>query len=84
MDNPKKTAFVASDKLMKRLKKLQEEMKLGTSAEVVSLALSLLEISMGREVELNDNSNKTKFRISNLAKYNQTISFDDEDNGGSS
>ncbi|KXK27338.1 MAG: hypothetical protein TR69_WS6001000213 [candidate division WS6 bacterium OLB20] len=79
--NDKKTAFVPSSELNEKLKRLQEEMHLGSAAEVISLALSMLEISLGREVEVRDS--KHSYRISKFSRYNQTVTLDDDDNGSS-
>jgi len=82
MADDKKIAFVPSSELKQKLDKLQHEMKLESPAEVISLALSMLEISLGRDVELADNT--SRYKISRFAKYNQTVSFEDHDDGSGS
>lgn len=75
----KGTAFVASEELAEKIKQIQSELNLKTPGEVISMGLSLIELSLGREVEFHDR-NKT-YKTSKFAKYNQTVVL--EDNGGS-
>lgn len=74
MADDKKTAFVASEELDERLRRLQKELDLPSTAQVLSLAVSMLEVSLGHEVEIK--SAKKRYKISRFSKYNQTIDLD--------
>ncbi|MFQ5493156.1 MAG: hypothetical protein ACE5DX_03295 [Candidatus Dojkabacteria bacterium] len=78
MADTDKIAFVASEELSKKIKRLQKVLALETPGEVISMGLSMLELAQGREIELKDK--KKSFKISKFSKYNQTVILDD---GGS-
>jgi len=70
-------AFVLPPKLSEEVKKIQKEMNLKSSGEVISKALALLQLSMGRKVRFE--SNDEKLSIDSFKEYNQTISYNKED-----
>ena len=77
MKNPDdQTIFVASKDLSEKIKKLQQELNLDSPGKVIAMALSLVELSLGREVELWDNEKKIK--ISKFKNHRQTITLDEE------
>jgi len=79
----KNIAFALPENLSKKIIELQKEMNLKTPGEVILKALSLLELSMGREVEIKDE--EKKYRIKSFENYRQSIKIDNissEDNNG--
>lgn len=70
-----KIAFVAPKKVTKKIQELQQQLKLDSPGEVIAMALSMLELAIGRNVEYKDGSKKLK--ISKFSKYNQTVVVDD-------
>jgi len=79
----KNIAFALPENLSKKIIELQKEMNLKTPGEVILKALSLLELSMGREVDIKDE--EKKYRIKSFENYMQSIKIDNissEDNNG--
>lgn len=76
MADTQRTAFIADKQLAERIKKIQEELKLDNPGEVLAMAISMIELSLGREVEFHDKQ-KT-YRSNKFAKYNQTVIIDDD------
>jgi hypothetical protein len=76
MDKPKPIAFLADKELAKKIRSMQDTLHLKTPGEVVSRALSLMELSMGRKLELWDNDKKIK--IDDFSKFNQTVIVEDK------
>lgn len=70
-----KLVFALPPKLSKKVRELQEELDLNTPGEVVIKALSLLELSMGRNVELKDDDET--IRIKSFGKLRQSVTLDD-------
>ena len=52
--------FSASADLSEKIAELQKELNLNSPGEVIALALSLIEISMGRELEISDAKKSTE------------------------
>lgn len=73
-----KKAFVASDELLERIENLQHELNLESAGEVIALGISMLELSLGRNVEFSE-KNKS-FRVSKFAGHNQTVILDEANN----
>ncbi len=69
-------AIALPKNLTKRVRLLQKQLGLKTQGEVILKALSLLEISMGRKIELKD-KNKT-FEINTFENLKQSIKLDNE------
>ena len=70
-----KIAVVLPENLSEKVEKLQKELELASPGEVILRALSLLELSMGRKVELKD-SNQT-LEINEFKKLRQSIQISD-------
>jgi hypothetical protein len=68
-------AVALPEKLSKKVRKLQEQMDLKSPGEVILKALSLLELSMGRKVELKDDDDT--FEIKSFEGLKQSIKLDD-------
>ncbi len=68
-------AVALPKKLSKRVMKMQKELDLKSPGEVVVRALSLLELSMGRKVELKDNEDTLE--INSFKKLRQSIKLED-------
>lgn len=69
-----KKAFIASSELTKKIEKLQKELQLDSAGEVISLGLSMLEMSLGRNVDFQDKDKS--YRVSKFAGANQTVILD--------
>lgn len=72
----KKLVFVADEDLSGRIKDMQKELNLKSPAEVIAMGLSLLELSVGRNIEIQEKDKK--YKIKDLAKYNQTFAIEDD------
>ena len=70
-------AFVLPPKLSEEVKRIQKEMNLKSPGEVITKALALLQLSMGRRVKFE--SNKEKLSINSFKGFNQTISYSEKD-----
>jgi hypothetical protein len=68
--------FVASKKLSDKIKELQRQLELESPGEVLSTALSMLELSLGREVEFKDKNGS--YKTSKFSKYNHTIELTED------
>jgi len=77
-DKDDKITFVAPRKVSSKIKQLQEQLKLDSPGEVLSMALSMLELALGREVELKDK--KGSYHISKFSKYHQTVEISEDGN----
>jgi hypothetical protein len=77
LENKDKTAFVASKELTTKIEKLQKELGLTSPGEVISLGLSFLELSMGREVEFHEGAKV--FKTNKFSQNKLIVSL--EDNG---
>lgn len=64
------TAFILPPKLSSKVDRIQKEMGLNEPGKVITKAIELLDISIGRKVILKDNS-KT-FQIDDLEDYSKT------------
>lgn len=69
----KRYAFVASKHLSKHIDELRVKLGLETNAEVISMALSMLELSLGRNVEVKDR--KGNMQVNKFADYQPTVEF---------
>ena len=76
MKNNKQIAYLASEEISSKIQKLQEELNLKSPGEVIAIALQLIEMSMGREVEFKD-GNKI-YRTKKFSNLNQTVILDED------
>ncbi len=77
MADEDKIHFVTSDDAAEKIKKLQEKLKVDSPGEVISMALSMLELAIGRDVEFSDK--KKSLKVSKFSKLNQTVIIEDGD-----
>lgn len=68
-------AFVPSKELQTKINQIQQELKLEDPAEVISMALYLMDLALGREVEFKDKHQT--FRTTKFAEHNQTVILED-------
>ncbi|MBU0976504.1 MAG: hypothetical protein ABIE03_02075 [Patescibacteria group bacterium] len=61
--------------LTRKIERIQKQMDLKTPGEVILKALSLLELSIGRKVELSDKGDT--FEINSFEHLRQSIKFED-------
>jgi hypothetical protein len=72
-------AFVLPPKLSKEVKKIQKELDLNSPGEVITKALFLLKVSLGRKVRFESKDNQLE--IDEFQNYRETITFDDSNDG---
>ncbi|MDD3647695.1 MAG: hypothetical protein PHS44_04315 [Candidatus Dojkabacteria bacterium] len=70
-----KLAVTLPRNLTRKIEDIQKQMDLKTPGEVILKALSLLELSMGRKVELKDKDET--FEIKSFENLRQSIKLDD-------
>lgn len=68
-------AFALPENLSQKVKDLQKQLGLNTPGEVILKALSLLELSIGREVQMKDG--KETLQIQGFKNYRQSITLED-------
>lgn len=73
--NQDKLAFALPENLSKKVRSLQKKLDLKTPGDVIIKALSLLELSMGRKVELKDDDDT--IRIKSFEGMRQSIKIED-------
>ena len=64
-----KKAFILSEGLIRKIEQIQKEMNLKESGDVLSKAINLLSMSLGRKVILQDTDSDSSIEISDLSKY---------------
>ncbi|MCA9383475.1 hypothetical protein KC909_03855 [Candidatus Dojkabacteria bacterium] len=74
MTGKAKTAYVASEALSEKIKKLQDELKLKSPGEVIAMGLSLIELSLGREIEFHEDGKV--YKSSKFKGHNQTVELE--------
>lgn len=70
--------------LTKRIKRLQERMGMDSAGEVLVKALSLLEISVGRTIEVKDKNASHRWEIDEFRKFEKITKISTEDKNGDS
>lgn len=76
-NNEENLAFVFPPGLSKRIRKLQTDLGLKSASEVLVKALSLLEVSFGRTIEIKDKDEK--WEINEFEEYEKTVSIRPKD-----
>lgn len=66
-------AFVFPEGLSKRIKALQNDMKVKSASEVLVKAISLLELSIGRKVEIKDGKGEQKWEVDEFEDYDRRV-----------
>ncbi|MBN1331972.1 hypothetical protein JW978_03750 [Candidatus Dojkabacteria bacterium] len=69
----KNLAFVFPEGLSRRIKALQNDMKVKSASEVLVKAISLLELSIGRKVELKDKNSEQKWEVDEFEEYKRRV-----------
>jgi len=70
-------AFVFPPGLSKRIKNLQQDLEAKSAGEVLVKAISLLEISIGRKLEIKDDEDKRKWEIDEFEDLSRTVEIKD-------
>lgn len=65
-------AFVFPPELSKRIKRLQKDMASESAGEVLIKAISLLELSLGRKLEISEGDNK-KWEVDEFSKHQKAV-----------
>ncbi|MBD3281000.1 hypothetical protein GF389_05820 [Candidatus Dojkabacteria bacterium] len=72
-DKDKNLAFVFPNGLSKRIKALQTDMKANSAGEVLVKAISLLELSIGRRIEIKDKQTESKWEVDEFEDYERRV-----------
>ena len=77
----KNTAYVLPPKLAEKVKRIKKELGLKDTGSVITKAIELLDISLGRKVVLTEKGKSTTYQIEDLEEYQQTFSIESNGNG---
>ena len=66
-------AFVFPEGLSRRIKALQSDMKVKSASEVLVKAISLLELSIGRKLEIRDSKADQKWEVDEFENYERRV-----------
>jgi hypothetical protein len=81
MDNK---AFTLPPNLAEKVDRIQKEMGLDDPGLVITKAIELLDISIGRKVILEEKDKKRSLHIDDLQDYNQTFNLEEDGDNTSS
>ncbi len=74
----KKRAYILPEKLEEKVQRIQKELGLKDSGQVLSKAIELLDVSIGRKVVLEEKKKDRSLHITDLEEYNQTVILNDD------
>lgn len=72
----KNIAYVLSPKMATKVEKIKTELGLKEPSEVLTKAIELLDLSMGRRVILKEKESRASWRIDDLEDFKQTVKVD--------
>lgn len=69
----KKTAYVLPEKLSDQVERIQHQLGMSDTGSVISKAIELLNVSIGRKIVLEDMHDKTTLEIDEFCKYDKNL-----------